>query len=81
MAKEKDVREAQRIKFGPEGELFKKRQELVKPLQDKVYAAIEKFAADKGYDLILDKSSSAGIIFANSTYDKTTAVLELVKKM
>lgn len=81
MNKEKDVREAQRIKFGPEGELFKKRQELVKPLQDKVYAAIEKFAAEKGYDLILDKSSSAGIIFANATYDKTTQVMELVKKM
>jgi outer membrane protein len=81
MNKEKDVRETQRIKFGPEGELFKKRQELVKPLQDKVYAAIEKFAAEKGYDLILDKSSSAGIIFANATYDKTTQVMELVKKM
>jgi outer membrane protein len=81
MNKEKEVREAQRIKFGPEGELFKKRQELVKPLQDKVYAAIEKFAAEKGYDLILDKSSSAGIIFANATYDKTTQVMELVKKM
>lgn len=81
MNKEKDVREMQRLKFGPEGELFKKRQELVKPLQDKVYAAIEKFAAEKGYDLILDKSGSAGIIFANATYDKTTQVMELVKKM
>ncbi len=81
MNKEKDVREMQRVKFGPEGELFRKRQELVKPLQDKVYAAIEKFAAEKGYDLILDKSGSAGIIFANATYDKTTQVMELVKKM
>ena len=44
MAKEKDAREAQRVKFGAEGELFRKRQELVKPIQDKVYAAIEKFA-------------------------------------
>ena len=79
--KEKEVREAQRTKFGPEGELFKKRQELVKPLQDKVYAAIEKFAGDKGYDIILDKSSSAGIIFANATLDKTTQILDLVKKM
>ena len=81
MNKEKEVREAQRVKFGPEGDLFKKRQELVKPLQDKVYSAIEKFATEKGYDLILDKSSSAGIIFANATYDKTTQVLDLVKKM
>ena len=78
--KEKEVREAQRVKFGPEGELFKKRQEFVKPIQDKVYAAIERFANDKGYDLILDKSSSAGLIFANMTYDKTQQVVDMVKK-
>jgi outer membrane protein len=81
MTKEKEVREAQRVKFGSEGELFKKRQELVKPIQDKVYAAIERFATEKGYDLILDKSSSAGLIFANPTYDKTSQVVDLVKKM
>ena len=81
MVKEKEVREAQRIKFGSEGELFKRRQELVKPIQDKVYAAIERFATEKGYDLILDKSSSAGLIFANPTYDKTSQVVDLVKKM
>lgn len=80
VAKERDVRENQRVKFGPEGELFKKRQEMVKPIQDKVYAAIERFAADRGYDLILDKSSSAGIIFANNTYDKTQLIIEMVKK-
>lgn len=81
MNKEKEVREAQRVKFGSEGELFKRRQELVKPIQDKVYAAIERFANEKGYDLILDKSSSAGLIFANPTYDKTAQVVDLVKKM
>jgi outer membrane protein len=81
MAKEKDAREVQRAKFGPEGELFKKRQELVKPIQDKVYAAIEKFANEKGYDLVLDKSSSAGLIFANATYDKTQMIVDMVKKM
>ena len=81
MAKEKDAREAQRVKFGPEGELFKKRQELVKPIQDKVYTSIEKYANEKGYDLILDKGTSAGLIFANATYDKTQAIIDLVKKM
>ncbi len=81
VVKERDVRENQRAKFGPEGELFKKRQEMVKPIQDKVYSAIERFAADRGYDLILDKSSSAGIIFANATYDKTQLILEMVKKL
>ncbi len=81
MAKEKEAREAQRVKFGAEGELFRKRQELVKPIQDKVYSAIEKFANEKGYDLILDKSSSAGLIFANATYDKTQQIVDMVKKM
>jgi outer membrane protein len=81
MNKEKEVREAQRTKFGPEGELFKKRSELVKPLQDKVYAAIERFATEKGFDLILDKGGSAGIIFANATTDKTNLIIEMVKKM
>ncbi len=81
MAKEKEAREAQRVKFGAEGELFRKRQELVKPIQDKVYAAIEKYANEKGYDLILDKSSSAGLIFANATYDKTQPIIDMVKKM
>ncbi len=81
MAKEKEAREVQRLKFGPEGELFRKRQELVKPIQDKVYAAIEKYANEKGYDLILDKSSSAGLIFANATYDKTQNIVDMVKKM
>ena len=81
IVKEKEVREAQRVKFGPEGELFRKRQELVKPIQDKVYAAIEKFANEKGYDLVLDKGSSAGLIFVNATYDKTQSIIDLVKKM
>ena len=81
MNKEKEVREAQRVKFGSEGELFKRRQELVKPIQDKVYAAIERFANEKGYDLVLDKGSSAGLIFVNSTYDKTQQIVDMVKKM
>ena len=81
IVKEKEVREAQRVKFGPEGELFRKRQELVKPIQDKVYAAIEKFANEKGYDLVLDKGSSAGLIFVNATYDKTQSIIDMVKKM
>ncbi len=78
--KERTVREKQREKFGPEGELFKKRQELVKPVQDRVYSAIERFSAEKGFDLILDKSSSAGVIFASPTLDKTQAVIDMLKK-
>jgi outer membrane protein len=79
-AKSKAIRDMQREKFGPEGALFKKRQELVKPVQDKVYGAIEKFAADRGFDLILDKGGSAGIIFASPSFDKTQMILDMLKK-
>lgn len=69
--KEAEVRDMQKQKFGPEGELFLKRQELVAPIQEKVYSAIEAFASDRGYDIILDKGGSAAIIFANPEYDVT----------
>ena len=79
-AKSKSIRDMQREKFGPEGALFKKRQELVKPVQDRVYGAIEKFAADRGFDLILDKGGSAGIIFASPSFDKTQLIIDMLKK-
>ncbi len=78
--KEKQVREKQREKFGPEGELFKRRGDLVKPIQDKVYATIERFANVNGYDLLLDKNSSSGIIFANPSFDQTQRILDLLRK-
>ncbi|MEL6720320.1 MAG: OmpH family outer membrane protein [Bacteroidota bacterium] len=75
---EKNVRELQRRKFGPEGELFKRRQELVQPIQDKVYRAIENYANERGYDFIFDKSGSAGMIFNKSEYDKTQDIIKRV---
>jgi outer membrane protein len=80
MVKEKTIREMQKDKFGAEGLLFKKRQELVKPVQERVYAVIEKYASDRGLDLILDKSSSSGIIFSAGVLDKTNDILNLLKK-
>ncbi|MFM8486973.1 MAG: OmpH family outer membrane protein [Bacteroidota bacterium] len=80
LKKEKDVRELQRQKFGPEGALFKKREELVKPVQDKVYGAIERFAADKGFEFIFDKGSASGLLFSDSKNDKTDDIKALVKK-
>jgi outer membrane protein len=74
--KEKQVRGMQQKRFGPEGQLFKKRQELVKPIQDKVYNAIQEYATDKNLDLIFDKSSGANILFANPQLDKTEDILE-----
>jgi outer membrane protein len=79
MEKEKEVRELQRVKFGPEGELFKRRQDLVRPIQDKVYAAIEEYANERGYDFIFDKSGSSGIIFYSPQYDKTEDILKKLK--
>jgi len=74
MMKESEVRDMQRKRFGPEGDLFLKRQELVAPIQDKVYAAIEDFAADRGYDVIFDKSGSAGLLFVTDEYVKTSDI-------
>ena len=74
MQKEKIVRELQKRKFGAEGELFLKRRELVNPIQDKVFAAIETFALDRGYDLVLDKAGSAGVLFVGNEFDKTDLI-------
>jgi outer membrane protein len=75
MNKEKDVRDLQRERFGPEGSLFKRRQELVQPIQEKVYAAIEGYAAERGYDFIFDRSSDSGMIYSNPTYNKTEDII------
>ena len=73
--KEKETRELQRKRFGFEGDLFKKRQELVKPVQDKVYNAIQKIAVARQYDFILDKSEGITVIFADPKLDKSEDVL------
>ena len=74
MQKEKQVRELQKRKFGQEGELFLKRREIVNPIQERVFAAIETFAVDRGYDLVLDKSGSAGVLFVGEDFDKTALI-------
>jgi outer membrane protein len=74
--REKELRDVQRQRFGFEGDLFKKRQELVKPIQDKVYTAIQKIAANRQYDFILDKSEGITVIFADPKLDQSEAVLK-----
>jgi outer membrane protein len=74
--KEKEVRDLQRRRFGFEGDLFKKRQELIKPIQDKVYNAIQKIAVNRMYDFILDKSEGITVIFADPKLDKSEDVLK-----
>ena len=73
--KEKELRDLQRQRFGFEGDLFKKRQELIKPVQDKVYNAVQKIATTRGYDFILDKSEGITVIFADPKLDKSDDVL------
>jgi outer membrane protein len=73
--KEKELRDLQKKRFGFEGDLFKKRQELIKPIQDKVYNAIQKLAVEKQYDFILDKSEGITVIFADPKLDKSEEVL------
>jgi outer membrane protein len=73
---EKEVRELQKKRFGFEGDLFKERQKLVKPVQDKVYNAIQKMAVNRGYDFVLDKSEGITVIFADPKLDKSEEVLK-----
>ena len=77
--KEEEVRELQKLKFGPEGELFKRRQQMVAPIQDRVFTAINDYAGERGYDLIFDKAGSAGLLFTNPEFDKTKDLIKKVK--
>jgi outer membrane protein len=74
--KEKEVRDLQKKRFGYEGDLFKERQKLVKPIQDKVYNAVQKMATARSYDFILDKSEGITIIFADPKLDKSDDILK-----
>lgn len=74
--KEKELRDLQRQRFGFEGDLFKKRQELIKPIQDKVFNAVQKISVQRGYDLVLDKSEGITIIFADPKLDKSEDILK-----
>jgi outer membrane protein len=78
--KEKEANDLQRQRFGFEGDLFKKRQELVQPIQEKVYNAIEKIATNLGYDFIFDKASGgATLLYTNSKYDLSEQVLKSIQ--
>lgn len=76
MGKEKAAKDLQKQYFGYEGELFKKRQELVKPVQDKVYNAVQKMAMARGYDLVLDKAGGVTMFYADPKLDHSDEVLK-----
>ena len=74
--KEKQAKALQKQRFGKDGDLYKKRQELIKPIQDKVYNAVEEIATEGGYGIIFDKSGSLTMLYTNSKIDKSDDVLE-----
>ena len=75
MEKEKQAAELKRKYFGPEGELFKKRTSLMNPIQEEVYNAVKDIADLRGYQLVLDRASDAGIIFGSPKIDISNEVL------
>lgn len=78
IAKEREAKDLQNKYFGPGGDLDKKREELMKPIQDRVYNAIERIAGEKGYAFIFDKAGSATVLFASAKYDISDQVLDLL---
>lgn len=77
-AEEKKVQDLQIKYFGPEGMLFSKRQELIKPIQDKIYDAIQQLATNNKYSVIFDSSSDLIMLYTNNNLDKSDKVLELM---
>ena len=76
VAKEKEMKELQNKYFGVEGDLFKKREELVKPIQDEILKAIKEIAVDGSYAVIFDTAAGGNIMFANPKFDISDQVLE-----
>lgn len=80
LQKEEAAQKYQQEVFGENGALMKKRLELIKPIQTKVFAAIEKYAKEKGFDLVLDKASNASILYSGEAIDHTTQIIEELTK-
>jgi outer membrane protein len=76
IAKEKEANDLKRKYFAPDGELFKKREALVKPIQDEIYNALQEICEQNGYQIVLDKSSTNNLIFASPKIDISDKLLE-----
>ena len=74
--KEKEAKNLQRVRFGKDGDLFKKRQELVKPIQEKIYNAIQELSANNNYAVVFDKGGSLIMMYANPKFDISDDVLD-----
>jgi outer membrane protein len=75
---QQQARDLQQQRFGYHGDLFKKREQLIKPIQDRIYNAVRKLAAQNMYDIILDKSGGISVFYADPKLDKSDAVLTIL---
>ncbi len=75
ISKERSVKDFQKEKFGVDGELFKKRKQLVEPIQEEIYEALKSIAKAEGLSMIFDKSTESNILFADQKYDKSDQVI------
>jgi outer membrane protein len=75
LAKEKAAKELQKKRFAPGGDYFKKQEELIRPIQDKVFNAISRLAEDKNYVMVLDKAGSTTIMYGNKRFDISNEVI------
>jgi outer membrane protein len=78
MQVEKQARDLQTQRFGYQGDLFKQREELIKPIQDQIYNAVQKLAAQHMYDFVLDKSGGISVFYADPKLDKSDEVLQIL---
>ena len=76
MQKEKEAADLKKKYFGPEGELFKKRESLMSPIQDEIYNAVKEVSELRGYQMVVDRASNSGIVFASPRIDISNEVLQ-----
>ncbi|OJU74559.1 MAG: hypothetical protein BGO09_02910 [Bacteroidetes bacterium 47-18] len=78
--KEKEAKDLQKKYFGYDGELYKKRQDLVKPVQDKVFNAVQQFAQQRGAEIVYDKAGGVTIFYADPKLDKSDEIVKMINK-
>lgn len=76
--KETNLNEYKKEKFGPDGELFRLRKQLIQPIQNKIFEAVQQLAEQSGYDIIFDKAGAVTMLYTNARYDRSDEVLELM---
>ena len=79
LSKEEEATKLQEALFGQEGELMKKRVEMIKPIQERVFAAIASYAKANGIDLVVDKAANPTLLFESDKIDRTQAIIDMLK--